>query len=107
MVYTSDPTDRPTGVLVPHGAAAHLLLGIAHQPGVGADDVVIALANVACDRSVPELLAPLTVGAKVVIADRNTVADGHRLALLINESAATIMHAARLGTTARRNPCAW
>lgn len=91
MIYTAGSTGRPNGVLVPHSAIAHLLLSIADHPGLGAADVLVALANVVADRSVLELLAPLTVGARVVIADRDTVADGRRLAQLLADSGATIV----------------
>jgi amino acid adenylation domain-containing protein len=91
VIYTSGSTGKPKGVAVMHGNVAHLLLTIAEQPGLGEEDVLVALASCAFDMSVPELLAPLTVGARVVIANREATSDGHQLVKLLADHQATIV----------------
>ena len=93
MIPTTGAADKPNGVLVPHSAITHVLTTLADCPGLCADDVLIALAPVGFDRAIVELLAPLTVGARVVIAERDTAAEGQRLAQLIAECGATVLPA--------------
>ncbi|WP_193097123.1 MULTISPECIES: polyketide synthase, partial [unclassified Streptomyces] len=81
-LFTSGSTGNPKGVEVGHGALADFLTGIGGRLGVGADDTVLAHTTVAFDISLLELLLPLTVGATVVLASRETAADPYRLAEL-------------------------
>ena len=80
LIYTSGSTGRPKGVEVPHRAAANFLASMAAAPGLGADDVVLSTTTVSFDISVLELFLPLTVGARVVLVDRETASDGAALA---------------------------
>ncbi|MFV2121050.1 non-ribosomal peptide synthetase, partial [Streptomyces sp. Act-28] len=84
-LFTSGSTGNPKGVEVGHGALADFLTGIGGRLGVTADDTVLAHTTVAFDISLLELLLPLTVGATVVLASRETAADPYRLAELAGE----------------------
>ncbi|CAL9555296.1 amino acid adenylation domain-containing protein [Streptomyces sp. enrichment culture] len=84
-LFTSGSTGDPKGVEVGHGALADFLEGIGGRLGVTADDTVLAHTTVAFDISLLELLLPLTVGATVVLASRETAADPYRLAELASE----------------------
>ncbi|MGW1933648.1 amino acid adenylation domain-containing protein, partial [Streptomyces sp. NPDC001919] len=79
-LFTSGSTGDPKGVEIGHGALADFLTGIGGRLGVTADDTVLAHTTVAFDISLLELLLPLTVGATVVLASRETAADPYRLA---------------------------
>ncbi|MFZ4302344.1 amino acid adenylation domain-containing protein, partial [Streptomyces cinereoruber] len=81
-LFTSGSTGDPKGVEIGHGALADFLTGIGGRLGVTADDTVLAHTTVAFDISLLELLLPLTVGATVVLASRETAADPYRLAEL-------------------------
>jgi len=93
VIFTSGSTGRPKGVEIPHGAVVNFLQSMARTPGLAATDVFCAVTTLSFDIAVLELLLPLTVGARVVIADRETAADGMRLARLIADSGTTVMQA--------------
>ncbi|WP_206859395.1 non-ribosomal peptide synthetase [Lysobacter changpingensis] len=93
VIYTSGSTGRPKGVQVPHRAVSNFLSSMAKEPGLGADDRLVAVTTLSFDIAVLELLLPLSVGARVVLADRVTAADGVALKALIASSGATVMQA--------------
>ncbi|MDM0011240.1 amino acid adenylation domain-containing protein [Variovorax sp. J22P168] len=93
VIYTSGSTGKPKGVAVPHGAVANFLLSMRRTPGISADDRLVAVTTLSFDIAVLELMLPLTVGAEVVIAPRETVMDGAALTRLLVDSEATIMQA--------------
>ncbi|MGQ4659062.1 amino acid adenylation domain-containing protein [Lysobacter sp. F6437] len=93
VIYTSGSTGRPKGVQVPHRAVANFLVGMQREPGIDADDRLVAVTTLSFDIAVLELLLPLGVGARVVLADRDTAVDGGALKALLETSGATIMQA--------------
>jgi amino acid adenylation domain-containing protein len=93
VIFTSGSTGRPKGVQVPHRAVVNMLCSMARQPGLTATDTLLAVTTLAFDIAVLELFLPLSVGARVVVATRDTVSDGHRLLSLLRSSAATVMQA--------------
>lgn len=93
VIYTSGSTGRPKGVQVPHRAVVNFLLAMQARPGIGADDRLLAVTTLSFDIAVLELLLPLSVGAEVVLADRDDAMDGEALARLVADSGATLMQA--------------
>jgi amino acid adenylation domain-containing protein len=93
VIYTSGSTGKPKGVRVPHRAVANFIESMAHEPGLSADDRLLAVTTLSFDIAVLELLLPLAVGAEVVLASRETSAEGAALAGLLEESGATAMQA--------------
>ncbi|QDW65940.1 amino acid adenylation domain-containing protein [Luteimonas granuli] len=91
VIYTSGSTGRPKGVQVPHRAVSNFLTGMRHEPGIGAGDRLLAVTTLSFDIAVLELLLPLSVGAMVVLADREAAADGAALSALLVDSRATVM----------------
>ncbi len=91
VMYTSGSTGRPKGVCVEHGSVASLLRCLAHSPGLGADDVLLAVTPVTFDMSIPELFLPLTVGATVLLASEAQARDGRELRALLPQ--ATVLQA--------------
>ena len=70
IIYTSGSTGRPKGVEVTHRSFVNLLLSMARAPGLDSTDVLLALTTIAFDIAGLELMLPLAVGARVVIASR-------------------------------------
>lgn len=93
LIYTSGSTGRPKGVRIPHCAVVNFLLSMASEPGIAADDRLLAVTTLSFDIAVLELLLPLTVGATVIIAPTAATGDGHALDALMQDSAPTIMQA--------------
>ncbi|MFD5554144.1 amino acid adenylation domain-containing protein [Streptomyces sp. NPDC127068] len=91
VLHTSGSTGRPKAVGVPHRAVAGMLARSTALVGLGAGDVVAALISPAFDISVWELVAPLTVGARVVAVPPETVMDGPALARRLRAEAATVV----------------
>ncbi len=93
VIYTSGSTGKPKGVVVPHRAVVNFLTSMAREPGLSADDVLVAVTTLSFDIAVLELQLPLTQGATVVIASREEAGDGHALGSLLERQGATVMQA--------------
>lgn len=93
LIYTSGTTGEPKGVSVSRAAMANLLVGLQATPGVHEGDRVLGLSTIAFDIHVLELLAPLTCGATVVLADDMTCANPGRLLRLISQAKVTLVQA--------------
>jgi len=93
VIYTSGSTGKPKGVVVPHRAVVNFLTSMAREPGLVADDVLVAVTTLSFDIAVLELQLPLALGATVVIASRDEAIDGRALRTLLEQTHATIMQA--------------
>ncbi len=93
VIYTSGSTGKPKGVEVPHGAMVNFLFSMADEPGLGEQDVLLAVTTISFDIAVLELFLPLLVGARVVIAGEDETADGRRLAERLETEGVTLMQA--------------
>ena len=73
VIYTSGSTGKPKGVMraAPRGRSTSSPAWRA-SPASRADDRLLAVTTLSFDIAVLELLLPLTVGAQVVIASRET-----------------------------------
>ena len=91
LIYTSGSTGRPKGVQISHGSLANFLQSMEREPGLLENDVLIGVTTVCFDIAALEFFLPLCVGAKLVIADRDTAADGNRLGQLIQDVDATTL----------------
>ncbi|MEM8963177.1 MAG: amino acid adenylation domain-containing protein, partial [Acidobacteriota bacterium] len=93
VIYTSGSTGKPKGVAIQHQALVNFLVTMADAPGLGVDDVLVALTTLSFDISGLELFLPLITGAQVVVANRETASDGARLGALLTTSGATVVQA--------------
>ena len=93
VLFTSGSTGRPKGVRVPHRATVNFLASMARAPGLGPDDTLCAITTLSFDIALLELMLPLTVGARVALADRATASEGEALARLLDRVDATVMQA--------------
>lgn len=93
VIFTSGSTGRPKGVCIPHRAAVNFLSSMAREPGLAADDTLCAITTLSFDIALLELMLPLTVGARVALADRATAGDGEALAAMLEKVDASVMQA--------------
>ncbi|GAA3923150.1 hypothetical protein GCM10022229_16250 [Luteimonas lutimaris] len=93
VIYTSGSTGKPKGVQVPHRGVTNFIASMEQRPGMGADDRLVAVTTLSFDIAVLELFLPLSVGAEVILADRETAMDGELLSMLLRERGATLMQA--------------
>jgi amino acid adenylation domain-containing protein len=92
-IYTSGSTGKPKGVQICHRSAVNFLNSMRHEPGLNADDCLLAVTTISFDIAVLELYLPLMIGARVVLATREVAADATQLAALLSQSGATVMQA--------------
>lgn len=93
VIYTSGSTGRPKGVAIPHGALVNLLCAMQRQPGLTKEDTVVSVTTVSFDMAVLDLFLPLTVGARLILAMDQEMADGAALLRLLRRHGATFMQA--------------
>ena len=93
VIYTSGSTGKPKGVEITQRSLVNLLSAMALRPGLSGNDVLLAVTTVSFDIAALELFLPLLVGARVVLATEDDVADGKRLIQLIERHGVTTMQA--------------
>jgi len=93
VIYTSGSTGKPKGVMVPHGAVVNFIDSMARTPGLAAGDRLVAVTTLSFDIAVLELLLPLSVGATILLASRDTAVDGQALRWLIESNGVEVMQA--------------
>ncbi|MEM8680454.1 MAG: amino acid adenylation domain-containing protein, partial [Planctomycetota bacterium] len=93
LIYTSGSTGKPKGVRVQHQAVVNFLYAMREEPGITADDVMLAMTTLSFDISVLEIFLPLVTGARLVLVSRDVARDGRRLIGTIEQQGVTIMQA--------------
>jgi amino acid adenylation domain-containing protein len=93
VIYTSGTTGRPKGVVVLQRSVCNFLASMRRQPGLAARDSLLAVTTLSFDIAVLELLLPLVVGARVVLAQREDSMDAEALARLIDQHGISVMQA--------------
>jgi amino acid adenylation domain-containing protein len=93
VIYTSGSTGRPKGVQIPHRSVVNFMLSMREQPGLAAEDTLLAVTTLSFDIAALELFLPLIVGARVIVAGRDIVADGTVLMEILERTGTTVMQA--------------
>ncbi|HEX6293433.1 MAG TPA: amino acid adenylation domain-containing protein, partial [Herpetosiphonaceae bacterium] len=93
VLYTSGSTGRPKGVQISQRALVNFLCAMQRQPGLGPQDVLLAVTTIAFDIAGLELFLPLLVGARLVLVPRAEAIDGARLVALLDATGATVLQA--------------
>ncbi len=97
VIYTSGSTGKPKGVTVTREALANLIHVVTPTIGLTAADVVLATTTISFDISAFEIFAPLTVGARLVVARQAEAMSGEALSELMKSSDVTVMQATPSG----------
>ncbi|MEV6974194.1 amino acid adenylation domain-containing protein [Kitasatospora sp. NPDC093806] len=85
LIYTSGTTGRPKGVHVPLAALTGHLAAAVDRYGLTAEDVVLHLARPTVDVAVEQVLTALSVGACLVVPERQLLAPDALLEVLDEE----------------------
>ncbi len=91
LIYTSGTTGNPKGVKVKKTALNNLILHIKDTPGINKQDALLSTTSFGFDIFILELLLPLFVGAKCIIASNEKKRDPESLKQLIYETNPSIM----------------
>jgi amino acid adenylation domain-containing protein/non-ribosomal peptide synthase protein (TIGR01720 family) len=93
VIYTSGSTGKPKGIEVSHQSVVNFLCAMQREPGLHKSDVLLAVTTLSFDISVLEIFLPLSVGARLVLVNREISVDGKRLADWLMKTGATVMQA--------------
>jgi amino acid adenylation domain-containing protein len=93
VIHTSGSTGRPAGVEVERGALANFLAAMRAELPLSSADTILAITPYSFDIAALELLLPLTIGARVAIAEVAVARDGRLLAERIERGDVTILQA--------------
>ncbi len=93
VIYTSGSTGRPKGVQIPHRAVVNFLTTMARLPGLAATDRLLAVTSLSFDIAGLELWLPLTRGAQVEVASRETAGNGAALRRILETGRITVIQA--------------
>jgi amino acid adenylation domain-containing protein len=93
VIFTSGTTGEPKGVIVTHASVVAFLAAMTSALGCGPADTLLSVTTPSFDIFGLELFLPLTNGGRVVIAGRDDIADGERIARLIRDARVTMLQA--------------
>jgi amino acid adenylation domain-containing protein len=85
LIYTSGSTGKPKGVMIEHRAAINFMQGMLCCIDFNEKKTILALTTISFDISFLELILPLTIGMRIVIADEAEQMEPLRLSRLITE----------------------
>ena len=91
IIYTSGSTGKPKGVMITRGNLAHYVQSMQTATGVGASDVYLHTASISFSSSVRQLMLPLAVGASVVVATTDEIANPVDLFKTIKQRRITVI----------------
>jgi amino acid adenylation domain-containing protein len=93
VLYTSGSTGKPKGVQITHLALANFQYSMAREPGIKAEDVLLAVTTISFDIAGLELYLPLMIGASLVLTPKEATLDARVLSGLIERYSVTVMQA--------------
>ncbi|UOF14552.1 non-ribosomal peptide synthetase [Lysobacter capsici] len=93
VIFTSGSTGKPKGVEIRNRSAVNLLRSVAREPGLAQGQKLCAISTLSFDIALFELVLPLTVGASIVLVDRDTARDGMSLRRLVDNAHLHVMQA--------------
>ncbi|GHO51755.1 hypothetical protein KSB_02300 [Ktedonobacter robiniae] len=93
IIYTSGSTGKPKGVQISQRALVNFLCSMREEPGLNAQDRLLAVTTLSFDIAGLEFYLPLLVGARLVIASRDDSTSGTALATLLEREQISVMQA--------------
>jgi len=91
VIYTSGSTGRPKGVMITHGAIVNRILWMQQAFPLGGADAVLQKTPFSFDASVWEFFAPLSAGARLIIARPGGHQETSYIAEAITEHGVTVL----------------
>ncbi|MGQ0542988.1 MAG: non-ribosomal peptide synthetase, partial [Blastocatellia bacterium] len=91
VIYTSGTTGEPKGVMITHGSLSNYVRELPQAVGLKQADRYLHSASISFSSSVRQLMAPLSIGATVVIATTDRMGDPKALFELIHRQRITVL----------------
>ena len=91
VIYTSGSMGNPKGVMITHGNLGHYVQSLPGSVEVSDSDAYLHTASISFSSSVRQLMFPLSLGAEVIIATVDDIADPVALFKLIKSREATVI----------------
>ena len=92
-LYTSGSTGKPKGVMISHAALRNFISSMAAAPGLSADDRMLSLTTFCFDIFGLEIYLPLSVGARVVLAQNEVNLDPEALLNIVQRQGISALQA--------------
>ncbi|MEL6438027.1 MAG: amino acid adenylation domain-containing protein [Cyanobacteria bacterium J06621_8] len=89
IIYTSGSTGKPKGVLIPHRGLTNLTQHKIKACQVDSSSCVLQFFSFSFDASIPEIIMSLACGAKLCLADKETLLPGQGLLDLLRSQKVT------------------
>lgn len=93
VLYTSGSTGQPKGVQISHEALSSFLQAMQARLQLSSQERWLAVTTLSFDIAALEFFLPLTIGACIILAPTEVLANGSRLRALIEYSQTSIMQA--------------
>lgn len=93
MIYTSGSTGNPKGVAITQANLINFLLSMAVEPGLRAEDTLLAITTISFDIHILELFLPLLVGAHMVVASKQEAVTPEVLQQLVDQHSIAVLQA--------------
>lgn len=93
VIYTSGSTGMPKGIAIEHHSLCNFLCSMQKEPGISAQDKLLAVTTISFDISGLELYLPLISGAELLITDAELAKDARELLDLVRTEKVSIMQA--------------
>jgi amino acid adenylation domain-containing protein len=93
IIYTSGSTGKPKGIAIEHHSLCNFLCSMQKEPGISAEDKLLAVTTISFDISGLELYLPLISGAELLITDAELAKDARELLDLVRTEKVSIMQA--------------
>ena len=93
VLHTSGSTGKPKGVEITHRNLVNFLISMQQEPGLSAEDKLLAVTTLSFDIAGLELYLPLMTGACVVLCARPDASSPTALMELIDRWSVTVMQA--------------
>ncbi|MEM9823989.1 MAG: amino acid adenylation domain-containing protein, partial [Bacteroidota bacterium] len=91
IIYTSGSTGRPKGVMIEHGSNVNMSLDQIVQFEITEKDRVLQFASFSFDASISEVFMAFYCGAALVIAEKETIAEGEQLIQYMQKRAVSVV----------------
>jgi amino acid adenylation domain-containing protein len=84
IIYTSGSTGQPKGVMIFQAALVNFLYSMRRRPGIQSADILLSVTSISFDIAALELFLPLIVGATIILAGIEMIANPSLLAEAID-----------------------